>query len=520
MNTADVVIAGGGIAGLYTALKCCEKGLRVYMMEKDSRWGGRIRTIRHDNDLYEAGAARFHKSHKYIQNLIKRYNIETIPFDNRHREYRAVSCGDNAIESPAYKLIAEIVKKSKEYPAKFLRSITFGSFAEMAIGTTGKQTAQASFGYDGEFDVINAYDGIRMFSKDFNTSETFYGCRNGLGSIIDAMIDELANTKLWNGHLEQRVTRIEHKVGSFVVSSSTIDGKEVTVKAKVVVLALPKKGLIDLNIWNQEQRNLLDTVDGVACERIYAKYTRPWYDGVRITTTEIPIRQFIPITDKLAMVSYSDSKQAQAWNDTAELGTNRLTRRITRQLRELFPDMKVPSKPIWLEAYHWENAIHMWKPGVNSSIVRKQVREHLSEPGLYVCGEAYSSRQCWVDGALQTVEEVIPDLLKRLRNITKKGGNQYTWQQWIKSKKGKLSKQDLTKLRKLYPDAKWVIFKDRLIDLTEWYYMHPGGQTPFDNHMYKDVYPFFSKISNHYDGDNIKKGVIEKIERFTIAYTY
>ena len=42
MKPYDVLIAGGGISGLYMALKCCEKGLTVYMMEKDSRWGGRM----------------------------------------------------------------------------------------------------------------------------------------------------------------------------------------------------------------------------------------------------------------------------------------------------------------------------------------------------------------------------------------------------------------------------------------------------------------------------------------------
>ena len=510
MKTYDVAIAGGGIAGLYMALKCCEKGLTVYMVEKDSRWGGRIRTIRRDGNVYEAGAGRLREGHKHVKKLIKRYNIETVAFDRRHREYRSISCGTTA-ESPAYRLVSEIVKKSKKYPAKLLRSVTFGRLAEMTVGAAGKQIAQASFGYDGEFDVINAYDGVRMFSNDFNTSEVFYGCKDGLGSIIDAMVNELGSRGTWDGHLEQRVMGIEKRDGIFTINTVRVDGTRTDARARAVVLALPKQALLDLGMWNQQQRAVLETVEGVACERIYARYTRPWYDGVRITTTDLPIRQFIPITDRLAMVSYSDSKQAQAWNTTAAMGTDALTRRITRQLRELFPGMRVPSRPEWIEAYHWENAIHMWKPGTNSSRIRKQVQHSLWHDGLYVCGEAYSLHQCWIEGALETVEEVMPHLLK----IMKGGGN--TWQQWVKSRKGRLSKKDLAELKNAYPDARWVLFKERLIDLTEWYYMHPGGQTPFDNHMHTDVYPFFTKISHHYDGNKIKNDVMEKIERFTIA---
>ena len=517
MKPYDVLIAGGGISGLYMALKCCEKGLTVYMMEKDSRWGGRIHTIKHDGDMYEAGAARFHKNHKYIQKLIKRYAIETIPLDSRHREYRAVSCGGKAIESPAYKGITEIVKKSKQYPAKFLKSVTFGRFAEMAIGIAEKQIIQASFGYDGEFDVINAYDGVQMFSKDFNKSEVFYICKNGLGSIVDAMVKELTGMNTWEGYLDQRITGIEHQDGLFRVTAALLDGTKKNIQAKTVVLALPKAALLDMGIWNQEQQALLNTVEGVACERIYAKYKTPWYDGIRITTTDIPIRQFIPITDKLAMVSYSDSKQAQTWNNTVETGTDALTRRITRQLKELFPELKVPSKPLWMEAYHWEDAIHMWKPNVNSSVIRKQIQHHLGEDGLYICGEAYCSHQCWVDGALQTVEQVLPSLSKKLGGKQEKGGAEKTWQQWVKAKNSKLNKKDLENLKKLYPDAKWVLFKDQLIDLTEWYYRHPGGQTPYDNHMHKNIYPFFTKISNHYDGKNIKNDVMGKIKELTIA---
>lgn len=515
--THDVIIVGGGIAGLYASLRCIEEGYRVCCLERDSRWGGRIRTIHRDGEVYEAGAARFHKTHTHIQKLIQRYGIETIPLDSRPRQYRAVMCGAQPVESPAYRSILEVLRKAREHPVRALRTMTFGEFVEKTLGTVAKQEAQAAFGYDGEFDVINAYDGVRMFSKDFGNREAFYACAGGLSSIVDAIVAELQQSKRWDGVLEHRVTGdgIHYEKGVYTIHATMLDGTHIVRKARTLVLALPKQALLDLNIWSAYHTQLLQSVTAVPCERIYARYAKPWFQGSPITTTDLPIRQFIPINDHLAMVSYSDSKQADAWNVTAMGGEDRLTRRIHRQLKELFPDRKVPTRPVWMEAYHWDAAIHMWNPGVVAGRVRRQIQASMEAKGgpVFVCGEAYSPRQCWVEGALITVEEVVA-LLHKKRS---KGGAEGDWRQWVKNKKGKLTQKDLDQLRKLYPDAKWVLFQDRLIDLTEWYFAHPGGQTPYDNHMHRNVYPFFSKISNHYDGKNIKMDVNKKIEKLTIA---
>jgi hypothetical protein len=135
--------------------------------------------------------------------------------------------------------------------------------------------------------------------------------------------------------------------------------------------------------------------------------------------------------------------------------------------------------------------------------------------GLYVCGEAYSRRQCWAEGALESVDEMMLSLMpQRVR------GGAEGWLGWVKANsnsRGELPRAKLAELKRLYPDALWVLFQDRLINLTAWYYNHPGGMGPFDNHMYKDVYPFFKKISNHYEDGVMKKHVMGKVDGLTVA---
>ena len=60
MNTPDIVIAGGGIAGLYCARRLADAGQRILVLEASSdRWGGRIETEDLDGFIAEMGPMRF-----------------------------------------------------------------------------------------------------------------------------------------------------------------------------------------------------------------------------------------------------------------------------------------------------------------------------------------------------------------------------------------------------------------------------------------------------------------------------
>lgn len=51
----DVIIAGGGLTGLTTALACVKKGLRVALIEKEDRTGGQIQTKCKNGFIFETG---------------------------------------------------------------------------------------------------------------------------------------------------------------------------------------------------------------------------------------------------------------------------------------------------------------------------------------------------------------------------------------------------------------------------------------------------------------------------------
>jgi len=51
--------------------------------------------------------------------------------------------------------------------------------------------------------------------------------------------------------------------------------------------------------------------------------------------------------------------------------------------------------------------VHFWNPGYKSWEVLHQMTQPVDDFPCYVCGEAYSTNQTWVEGALQTAEIVL-----------------------------------------------------------------------------------------------------------------
>ena len=72
----DLVIVGGGISGLFLAYKLSETNLKILLIEKEKKLGGRIHTIKKDNYSYECGAARFNENHLKLISLINELDLQ------------------------------------------------------------------------------------------------------------------------------------------------------------------------------------------------------------------------------------------------------------------------------------------------------------------------------------------------------------------------------------------------------------------------------------------------------------
>src|SRR6476619_6588082 len=82
MTEHDLVIAGGGIAGLYCARRLADAGHRVLILETASdRWGGRIETEELDGFIAEMGPMRFEPTlQPRFAGLCQEMGVDLVPF--------------------------------------------------------------------------------------------------------------------------------------------------------------------------------------------------------------------------------------------------------------------------------------------------------------------------------------------------------------------------------------------------------------------------------------------------------
>lgn len=87
----------------------------------------------------------------------------------------------------------------------------------------------------------------------------------------------------------------------------------------------------------------------------------------------------------------------------------------TREMERLLLRMhgiERPSELLDATVADWsEGGVHLWNVGAKSWNVMPQMVQPIAEDvPCYICGEAYSTYQTWVEGALQTADMVVKKL--------------------------------------------------------------------------------------------------------------
>jgi hypothetical protein len=105
-------------------------------------------------------------------------------------------------------------------------------------------------------------------------------------------------------------------------------------------------------------------------------------------------------------------------DDNAQLHDNWRTHRAPARMvaemhRQILALHSVQSAPDPLEAVsvNWSDdpfgwGVHLWNPGFRSWQTTHDMTQPLDDFPCYVCGEAYSTMQTWVEGALSTADLV------------------------------------------------------------------------------------------------------------------
>lgn len=405
----DVVIVGGGIAGLYTALRYLEifPNTSIVLLEASSKLGGRLQTYYSKNKTYqyEIGGSRFNQHHRKLLSLIKKYKCTKFPIGS----HKTLCTHDKSIdESSLHKMPTTF----KQVPVHILKNITFGEYLDTYYSKENRRFFQTQFGYDGEFDIMNAYDAIRIFERDFTEKSQYYMLEEGMSELIRRMKDDfihkggLVFTKCPVTHFEFHASRFK----IYIQPNKQIH-------ASKVFFALPKQALLTFDQFKKS--HWINAVEGIPLQRVYGQFTpHSTYIDQRFTTDN-PLRQYIPVNPslKIAMISYSDTQIASKWHNAYQKNQSECTKEYLHQLTRLNEQCGSTSSNTlftlkWLRPYYWEYGVHLWKKHIDSLKMHQQSLIPLGRrTACYIVGEAYSIHQGWIEGALETVDEVFEKYL-------------------------------------------------------------------------------------------------------------
>lgn len=384
------IIVGAGIAGLWLADKLKEKGNdTVLVLEKNDYIGGRIITSKHG---YEIGAGRISTKHKHILALIKRFGLQTVPI---HSDVKWKALGDETSQPNNFAdAWAPIIKLLSHLKVKSLHSHTLRSLATATLGSDLTDSLLERFGYRAETDTLRADLGIRAFQNEMGSDSSFVVVAGGLSQLVNA----LAKAKGIDVRLNTTVQDVTEAGGIYYVRTP-----KQTFECDRVILALPVNALRHLPCIRGFKA--LEYLQMEPLTRIYAQTVGPLPQSLsKRLITDSPLRYIIPIRpDKgLVMISYMESQDTRRWHG---LKGGQLIVALQKELRRLFP-LEEAVNFRWARAYEWDAGCSYWIPHADQYDATVESKRALrpfpdTMPHLHLCGESFSLRQAWIEGALE-----------------------------------------------------------------------------------------------------------------------
>ncbi|BAY89509.1 MULTISPECIES: flavin monoamine oxidase family protein [unclassified Tolypothrix] len=312
-------------------------------------------------------------------------------------------------------------------------------------------------GYNSTLTNWNAADAIPWYLSDFGTNSKYKGFKKGFQEVPKSLA-ALFRSAEGVIELNKKIDGFDWKDGTFEVY---IQNQKMT--ANSLILAMPRRSL-DLLAPNSPPllkiQDLIASVTPRPLFKLFTTYNNPWWlaAGVKSgrTVTDLPVRQtyYWPQDDGSAatdgsamlMASYDDGtnigfwdglrpRRRQAWQKhkkVAEFVNNPflgdrqkksdsewdkyvapapMVEEVARQLAKIHgltytPKVEAAAFRDWGDD-PFGGGWNSWNIGVKSWEVKQKIIQPIADCSLYICGEAYSNAQGWVEGALETADMVL-----------------------------------------------------------------------------------------------------------------
>jgi monoamine oxidase len=322
-------------------------------------------------------------------------------------------------------------------------------------------------GYNSTLTNWNAADAIPWYLSDFGVNPQYKGFKKGFQQ-VPASLAELFKEAKGDVRLKTPVDGFNWAKGGVQLR---VKGKTISAKTLILAMPRRSLDLLaPTSPPLQEIQELIASVTPRPLFKLFTTYTSPWWlaagytaaDGTFVpveagrTVTDLPVRQtyYWPNDDgspatggpAMLMASYDDGtnigfwdglrpRRREAWKAGLEVAApddpfmgeeggkksklvwwqykapRRMVAEVARQLAVVHGLTYTPA--VCNAAFRdWGDdpfggGWNSWNIGVKSWEVKRQIVQPFDNRPLYICGEAYSDAQGWVEGALQTADMML-----------------------------------------------------------------------------------------------------------------
>jgi len=350
------------------------------------------------------------------------------------------------------------IKRHVKFHDRQLYEVGFWNLLQWYLSSEAFLFLHDALGYESVLANWNAAEALPWFLSDFVAQ--YKTLSAGMDALPLTLVGAVGKERVRRFHELETVSRC---------TDGTLDlGFRITergqnwlesIRARHVIVAIPQmplKRLSEASRLNLSQ--LLNSVTAHPLFKLFLGYERAWWaheSGIGVeygrAVTDLPIRQvyyFAPSgrsgpseTRAALMASYSDEHYVDFWQpllkrkpphytgepfDESEDGRQDeksiaafgvwtpLVKKAHKQLTQLHPDVANVKEPYVALVFDWTEerrhsgaGWHTWNVHEQPWRVMASLVRPISDLNLYICGEAFSCDQGWVEGALQSAELVL-----------------------------------------------------------------------------------------------------------------
>ncbi len=412
----DCIIVGGGISGFFCGLELQKKhpDWSIAIFEKYKGVGGRTYSYSppgFKEVRWEMGAGRICNCMTKTIGLVKKFGLHLSPIPSS--QVFIEKNGDAPIKNEFSSLIELFIKPLQHLPHDVLASHTLFELMKSVYGKKEAKEIFAQFPYWGEVYSLRADLALKTFiGGEMSHTHGYNVVVEGFGELIKRMREAFERA---GGEVLVRMTLKEVMRGEGSCTDCIFDFEDGLIKLrakKACILALHCDAL--RRVQGVSELPVLKKLKTAPLFRVYAIFpTNPcWFEGMEHTVTSERPRYIIPINSKkgVIMISYTDGADTEDYHKVYEAkGDKGLQEVVMKDIRRLFPDKKIP-EPLFFKGHYWDTGCTYWQSGKYDVISESKMatRPLISKmPSLYMCGESFSLRQAWVEGAIEHSELVV-----------------------------------------------------------------------------------------------------------------